>query len=92
MRAILSSDAVRATSLRKVAAVIAARRSEMKIYSETDGDRSTICRSQDHRDRHRSARGHRDLAAWLKHLENRSRNAPGHDDPMATCDFTYGGN
>lgn len=39
----------------------------------------------------RSARGRRNLAAWLKYLENRSRNAPDESDPMATYDFTcYG--
>ena len=37
----------------------------------------------------RSAKGRRALAAWLKHLENRSGNAPGHNDPMATYDFTW---
>lgn len=37
----------------------------------------------------RSARGRRNLAAWLKYLENRSRNAPESNDPMATYDFTW---
>lgn len=37
----------------------------------------------------RSARGRRNLAAWLKHIENRSRNAPDQNDPMATYDFTW---
>jgi hypothetical protein len=37
----------------------------------------------------RSARGRRNLAAWLKHLENRSRNAPASTDPMATYDFGW---
>jgi hypothetical protein len=37
----------------------------------------------------RSARGRRNLAAWLKYLENRSRNAPDSNDPMATYDFTW---
>ena len=37
----------------------------------------------------RSARGRRNLAAWLKHVENRSRNAPNASDPMATYDFTW---
>ena len=36
-----------------------------------------------------SARGRRDLAAWLKHLENRSSHAPDPNDPMATYDFTW---
>ena len=37
----------------------------------------------------RSAQGRRNLAAWLKHIENRSRNAPDPNDPMATYDFTW---
>ncbi len=37
----------------------------------------------------RGAKGRRALAAWLKHLENRSGNAPDQDDPMATYDFTW---
>jgi hypothetical protein len=37
----------------------------------------------------RSARRRRNVAAWLKHLENRSRNAPNQNDPMATYDFTW---
>jgi hypothetical protein len=37
----------------------------------------------------RSARGRRNLAAWLKHLENRSCNARDQSDPMATYDFTW---
>lgn len=37
----------------------------------------------------RSARGRRNVAAWLKHVENRSRNAPNPTDPMATYDFTW---
>lgn len=37
----------------------------------------------------RSARGRRDLAVWLKHLENRSGHAPDPNDPMATYDFTW---
>jgi len=37
----------------------------------------------------RSARGRRNLAAWLKYVENRSRNAPDPSDPMATYDFTW---
>jgi hypothetical protein len=37
----------------------------------------------------RSARGRRDLAVWLKHLENRSSHAPDSSDPMATYDFTW---
>lgn len=36
----------------------------------------------------RSARGRRDLAGWLKHLENSSGRAMAPDDPMATYDFT----
>ena len=34
----------------------------------------------------RSARGRRNLATWLKHLENRSSHS---NDPMATYDFTW---
>jgi hypothetical protein len=37
----------------------------------------------------RSAWGRRNLAAWLKYLESRSRNAPNLTDPMATHDFTW---
>jgi len=37
----------------------------------------------------RSARGRRNVAAWLKHVENRSRNAPNPSDPMATYDFSW---
>jgi hypothetical protein len=37
----------------------------------------------------RSARGRRDLAVWLKYLENRSSHAPDPDDPMATYDFSW---
>ena len=37
----------------------------------------------------RNARGRRNVAAWLKHAENRSRNAPNPNDPMATYDFTW---
>ena len=37
----------------------------------------------------RSARGQRNLATWLKHLENRSSQAPDPNDPMATYDFTW---
>lgn len=37
----------------------------------------------------RSARGRRDLAVWLKHLENHSSHVPNPDDPMATYDFTW---
>jgi hypothetical protein len=37
----------------------------------------------------RSARGRRNLAVWLKHLENRSRSAPDQNGPMATYDFTW---
>lgn len=44
----------------------------------------------------RSAKGRQNVAAWLKHIENRSRNVPDPDDPIATYDFTtspgYGGN
>jgi hypothetical protein len=37
----------------------------------------------------RSARGRQNVATWLKHVENRSRNAPKPTDPMATYDFTW---
>ena len=37
----------------------------------------------------RTARGRKDLVLWLKHLENRSRHAKDHNDPMATYDFTW---
>ena len=37
----------------------------------------------------RSARGRRNVAAWLKHVENRSRNASDPNDPMASYDFTW---
>jgi hypothetical protein len=37
----------------------------------------------------RSARGRRNLAAWLKQLENHSRNARTAHDPMATYDFNW---
>jgi hypothetical protein len=37
----------------------------------------------------RNTRERRNLAAWLKYLENRSRNAPDQSDPMATYDFTW---
>jgi hypothetical protein len=37
----------------------------------------------------RSALGRQNLAAWLKYLENRARNAPDPNDPMATYDFTW---
>jgi hypothetical protein len=37
----------------------------------------------------RSARGRRNVAAWLKYIENRSRNAPDQSDPMATYDLTW---
>jgi len=37
----------------------------------------------------RSAKGRRNLAAWLKYLENRSRSVPDQDNPMATYDFTW---
>lgn len=37
----------------------------------------------------RSARGRRNVAAWLKHVENRSRNAPNPNDPMTTYDFNW---
>ena len=40
----------------------------------------------------RSARGRKNLAVWLKHLENQSRqsrHADGRADPMATYDFTW---
>jgi hypothetical protein len=35
----------------------------------------------------RSAKGRRNVAAWLKHIENRSRNVPDPDHPIATYDF-----
>jgi hypothetical protein len=37
----------------------------------------------------RNPRGRRNLAAWLKYLENRSRTAPDPSDPMTTYDFTW---
>jgi hypothetical protein len=37
----------------------------------------------------RSAKGRQNVAAWLKHIENRSRNVPNPDDPIATYDFTW---
>jgi hypothetical protein len=37
----------------------------------------------------RSARGRRNLAVWLKHLENRSSQGHDAEDPMATYDFTW---
>jgi hypothetical protein len=37
----------------------------------------------------RSARGRRNVAAWLKHVENRSRDAPNPNDPMASYDFSW---
>jgi tyrosyl-tRNA synthetase len=37
----------------------------------------------------RSARGRRNVAAWLKHVENQSRNALNPNDPMATYNFTW---
>jgi len=37
----------------------------------------------------RSARGRRNLATWLKYLENRSSHSPDPNDPMATYDFTW---
>lgn len=37
----------------------------------------------------RSAHGRRELAVWLKHLENRSSHNPDPDDPIATYDFTW---
>lgn len=37
----------------------------------------------------RSARGRKNLAVWLKHLENHSRHAEDRNDPMATYDFTW---
>jgi hypothetical protein len=42
----------------------------------------------------RSAQGRRNLAAWLKHVENRSRNAPEPNDPMGrpTTSLGYGEN
>jgi hypothetical protein len=36
----------------------------------------------------RSAKGREKTAAWLKHLENRSRHAGDRNGPMATYDFT----
>ena len=37
----------------------------------------------------RSATGRERLAAWLKHLENRSQHAGDRSDPMASYDFTW---
>ncbi len=37
----------------------------------------------------RTAKGREKIAAWLKHLENRSRHAADRNDPMATYDFTW---
>jgi hypothetical protein len=37
----------------------------------------------------RSAQGRQNLAAWLKYIENRSRNALDPNDSMATYDFTW---
>src|SRR5215213_9927959 len=37
----------------------------------------------------RSAKGRERIAAWLKHLENRSHHAGDRGDPMATYDFTW---
>jgi len=37
----------------------------------------------------RSARGRRNLAVWLKYLENHSSHARDPNDPMATYDFTW---
>jgi hypothetical protein len=37
----------------------------------------------------RSTRGRQNVATWLKHVENRSRNALNPTDPMATYDFTW---
>ena len=37
----------------------------------------------------RSAAGPAKLAAWLKHLENRSRQHPSPTDPIATYDFAW---
>jgi hypothetical protein len=37
----------------------------------------------------RSAKGRERIAAWLKHLENRSHHAGDRSDPMATYDFTW---
>lgn len=37
----------------------------------------------------RSARGRRNLAAWLKYIENQSRNRSDADDPLATYDFSW---
>jgi hypothetical protein len=36
-----------------------------------------------------TARGRRNVAVLLKHVENRSRNAPRANDPMASYDFTW---
>jgi hypothetical protein len=36
----------------------------------------------------RSPRGRCNVAAWLKHLENRSHDGPNSNDPMASYDFT----
>ena len=37
----------------------------------------------------RTAHGREKLAAWLKHLENRSRQQPNAGDPMASYDFAW---
>ncbi len=37
----------------------------------------------------KSARGRKNLAVWLKHLENQSRHAEDRGDPMATYDFGW---
>ena len=37
----------------------------------------------------RSATGRERLAAWLKHLENRSQHAGDRSDPLASYDFTW---
>jgi hypothetical protein len=37
----------------------------------------------------RTAHGRDKLAAWLKHLENRSRQHPDAGDPMASYDFAW---
>jgi hypothetical protein len=37
----------------------------------------------------RSAKGRERIAAWLKHLENRSHHAGDRSDPMATYDFAW---
>jgi len=37
----------------------------------------------------KNAPGRDRLAAWLKHLENRSGAVPDPNDPMATYDFTW---